>query len=191
MKYIKRHFQKDDYLGRNGWYKKDIQVLKESYKSYPVKYPEWLIERHGRGGCHTKAHKLGLTKGIRNPGLDLRRLTIAEKAYFAGIIDGEGSIIFHEDRPKTNFCVEVSNTDEKVMIWIQKLFAPYQKVVYRKRERKSGFGVKENWKDVYQLYINGIMNVYDICRAILPYLIIKKEKAERALTLLKNKYNLR
>ena len=185
MKYIKRHFQKDDYLGRNGWYKKDIQVLKESYKSYPVKYPEWLIERHGRGGCHTKAHKLGLTKGIRNPGLDLRRLTIAEKAYFAGIIDGEGSIIFHEDRPKTNFCVEVSNTDEKVMIWIQKLFAPYQKIVYRRKH----YG--DHRKDVFQLYIGGIMNVYDICRVILPYLIIKKEKAERALTLLKNKYNLR
>jgi len=191
MKYIKRHFKKDDYLGRNGWYKKDIRALKESYKLYPVKYPEWLIKRHGKAGCQSQSWRLKLTKGIRNPGLDLRKLTIAEKAYFAGIIDGEGSIIFHEDRPKTNFCIEVSNTDEKVMIWIQKLFAPYLKVVYRKRKRKSGFGVEKNWKDVYQLYIAGIMNVYDILRAILPYLIIKRKKAQGALELMKERYNLR
>ena len=184
MRYIKRHFKKDDYLGRNGWYKKDIETLKKSYKSYPVKYPEWLIERHGKNGCQSKACKLGLTKGLRNPGLDLRKLTIAERAYIAGIIDGEGSIIMNYDKPKTNPAIQVANTNETLMNWLlEKITAGNKTVVHRNRHNPK-------WQDVYQLYINGIKNVYDICQVLLPYLIIKKEKAEKAITFLKNKYNL-
>jgi len=168
------------------WTQRDISALKRSYKDYPVKYPEWLIERHGKAGCQTQSWRMKFCHGIRNPGLDLRYLTIAQKAYFAGIIDGEGSIIMNYDKPKTNPSILVANTDFRVMEWIRKVFSPVGlKITYRIRKREN-----PKWKDVYQLHIHGVKNVYDILRAIEPYLVIKKDKSVKARQFLKRKYDL-
>ena len=173
-------------MKRCKWTKRDISALKRSYKDYPVEYPECLIERHGKAGCQTKSWRMKFCHSIRNPGLDLRKLMIAQNSYFAGIIDGEGSILFNKDKPKTNPAILVANTDFRVIEWIRKVFAPKGlKITYRVRKKDN-----PKWKDVYQLHIHGIKNVYDILRAIEPYLVIKKEKAQQAIEFLKEKYKL-
>jgi hypothetical protein len=171
-------------LHYNYWTEAEREILKESYKSYPVKYDEGLIKKHGVDGCHTEAYRMKLTKGIRNPGLDLVHLSETEKAYMAGIIDGEGSIIMNYNKPKTNPAILVANTHKGVLDWIQEKFtAGGLAVTYRNRHNPK-------WQDVYQLHIHGVKNVYDILTAIEPYLIIKKEKSIRARKFLKDKYSL-
>jgi hypothetical protein len=166
------------------WSQKDLIALRQSYQQYPYRVPLWLLKRHKQAGCHTKAFRLGYTHGVRNGGLDLRKLTVAEKAYLAAFIDGEGSIMMNYDKPRTNPHVSIANTDKNVLYWIQKRFTAGQLcVTHRNRHNPK-------WKDVYQLSINGIKNVYDVLRAIEPYLIIKKDKARRAMRYLRDKYSL-
>jgi hypothetical protein len=168
----------------NYWTGEEIELLKKAYKVFPIQYPESLIIKHEKSGCHTKAYRLGLTKGIRNPGVDLSHLSETDKSYMAGIIDGEGSIIMNYNKPKTNPAVQVANTDKALMDWIKEKFTVTGlSVVYRNRHNPK-------WKDVYQLYIQGILNVYAVLTAIEPYLIIKKDKAKKAIDFLKQKYNL-
>ena len=172
------------------WSQKDLIALRQSYKQYPLVYPNFIIQRHGVAGCHTKANRLGYTKGIRNPGLDLRKLTIAEKAYLAGIVDGEGWISFNENNKKVNPIVGISNTDLELLKWIQKRFTVGNlNIMHRKGEIFTGSSTKFH-KDVYQLGIHGVMNVIDVCKAMEPYLIIKQDKARRAIRFLRDKYNV-
>jgi hypothetical protein len=171
-------------MKRLKWTKRDISALKKAYKVYPYKIPEWLIGRHGQAGCHTKANRLKFAKGIRNPGIDLRKLKKVEKAYIAGFIDGEGSILWNEDKPKTNPAIFIANTDRGVLEWVKKRFIKGGLSIHKRKYRNP------KYKPLYQFYIHGIKNVYDILRAIIPYLVIKKAQAQKVVKFLKRKYDL-
>lgn len=176
-----RHYTQDD--GRNSWTEKDIEDLKVAYKKYPYQISQYLISKHGHAGCHTKAYRLGIAKGIRNPGVDLSSLTREEVGYIAGFVDGEGSICFCLGK-NMKPTIQFPNTNREVIDWLlKKLTVGGLSVTVREKKNPK-------WKTLYQIHIGGIKNVFDILVKIEPYLIIKKEKARLAIKELKSRYSL-
>jgi hypothetical protein len=103
-------------------------------------------------------------------------LTEIEAAYLAGIVDGEGhiSLIRAMKRPgKATYVllspmVGITNQSEPLIQWMD------QRIVFSKQlyhPDTSGWG----W--AYKLTIQGL-RVYPLLKALLPYLIVKRKRAE-------------
>jgi hypothetical protein len=122
--------------------------------------------------------------------LVLNKLSNEDKAWLAGVMDGEGSIYIHKRNAKKrkrgyDFIPTVSiwNTNKKFILYIKNLIGlgyVFKTTEYRK-----------NWKDKYGYLLN-----YDAIQLLLPLikdkLIIKKRNAElmiRFLACLKKKIN--
>jgi len=94
-------------------------------------------------------------------------------AYFAGIIDGEGSIRFSGGRP----FVAVYNSDPTLKEWVG-----------------VHTGITASWSDMrgrvpgWTWRIQAAMNVYLFCKALLPFLIIKQDDARVAIAHLEKRY---
>src|ERR1700747_2590374 len=111
-------------------------------------------------------------------------LSETDRAYLAGIIDGEGSImmIHHKPRPNGNgtkweywvLRVSVANTDIRLIIWLLEKFGG---------GFSTGKNKRPNQKDHYQWRLDS-KRAEPILRAALPYLILKREQAELALKMI-------
>lgn len=169
-------------LQRVKWSEYDIKALSKSYSRYPYQIPKWLIEKHGAGSCYIKAYKLKLSTDIRHPGIDTSRFSETDKGYIAAFLDGEGSILFYQDRKKLNPALYFANTHQGVLKYLQKKLTIGSLAITRRTYKNP------KYKDLFQLHIHGAKQVYDILKAIEPYLIIKRDKAQEAIRLLKEKY---
>jgi hypothetical protein len=108
---------------------------------------------------------------------------IARIAYFAGIVDGEGTI--HIVRQTTNRSKPgrppyitggfyVTNSDRTLLTWIQRNFGGNIGLARRK--------VGANWKPVYRIQFYG-KSAERLIRMVQPYLIAKREQANLYLEL--------
>ena len=169
----------------NKWSKEEIEELKLVYKKYPLKFSQELLVRHKTGGCNSKAYTLGLTKGIRNSGVSLKHLSETDRAYIAAFMDGEGSICLDIVKRKVNPRLSFANTHLGVIQWLQKKCTVGNiNIVVREK-------INPKWHTLYQFQISGVNNVYDVLKAMMPYLIIKKDRAKAAMDFLEKKYNLK
>jgi hypothetical protein len=104
-------------------------------------------------------------------------------AYLAGLIDGEGTIRYHEKRRKDprsrqpdgkylqrNWQVSVFNTNLLVLEWCRKTFGGYL------TEKGSG-SLPGSKKTNYVWWLTSKKS-RDVITACLPYLKIKKQRAE-------------
>ena len=103
------------------------------------------------------------------------RLTETERAYLAGIFDGEGCVGYYKrrgNRSKYSYIalVAISQTDFRPIHWLQ------EKIQFGTVVTKAG---KKHFE--YQWSTNKKSNVYEFLDAIIPYLILKKEQAETLL----------
>ena len=98
--------------------------------------------------------------------------TCGEWAYLAGILDGEGSICLHKDGRDGRIWGEMSiyNTSSELVKWIEERFGGR---IYRYDTRK---------KDMMVIRWNGEKSK-ELIPHLLPYLIIKQEKALSLLAL--------
>jgi hypothetical protein len=108
----------------------------------------------------------------------MKHYTIAQIAYLAGIIDGEGSIYIgnFSRNPKTGTPyyqtnIEVTNTDEKLIDWLA------INIGGRKSKYTPKQTPKNSRRDVYRWLAHGDL-VTDLSNILQPYLIIKKRQAE-------------
>lgn len=121
----------------------------------------------------------------RNPYLHLRK---TELAYIAGIIDGEGSICWgyynaksNNNKPVLRLSIDVTNTDLNMLQWfLSKLDGS---ICEDKRSLKPYTGGYRHMKPSYKWELSGITRAQYLLKLLLPYLIIKKIKAENALKL--------
>ena len=104
-----------------------------------------------------------------------REWTVAELAYFAGIIDGEGCLSLTVGKRRANGLsltratqLYVGNTDPRVIQWIQSRFGG--SVALRPSPHP------ERHKPLWRWLCSGA-NIEPVLRAVLPYLIIKREQA--------------
>ncbi|WP_195988631.1 LAGLIDADG family homing endonuclease [Clostridium sp. D53t1_180928_C8] len=105
-------------------------------------------------------------------------MTETEKAYIAGIIDGEGSIMLQKFHAKEHPspCVSIASTTLELLKWI-KIIVGKGVIVHKKNYNP------ERHQDCYsyQLKYNDAIN---LIKDIYPYLIIKtkRKRAELILT---------
>lgn len=109
---------------------------------------------------------------------------IADIAYLAGIIDGEGTIYIGFDKTRGyHLRFYVVNTDKRLIDWLKTTFGGS---VYSRKSLKN-----PNWRRKYE-WIN--VNPEDMLPEILPFLKIKKEQAMLAIkfrkTFVKKKHRL-
>lgn len=104
-------------------------------------------------------------------------MTETEKAYIAGIIDGEGSIMlirFHSNQLPSP-CISISSATIELLEWIKtKVNAGSikNKKNYKPNKHKDSF--------TYELKYN---KAFDLLNDIYPYLIIKAKKKKAELIL--------
>lgn len=111
----------------------------------------------------------------------MNQLTETEKAYIAGLIDGEGCFnVSKQSHPRARKGFKITcrllvvNTDASMMLWLLKTIGAGS--IYT---NEKIFNPK--WKPVHRYYINGQQAV-ELTRLIVPYLQIKKKQAELLLS---------
>lgn len=107
-------------------------------------------------------------------------MTELEKAYIAGIIDGEGSIMlqkFHNNEYPSP-CVSIASTTLELLNWIKSVVG--KGIIKRKKNYNSS-----EHKDCYS-YVLKYNDALSFLQEIYPYLIIDSKKKRAKLIL--NKY---
>lgn len=104
--------------------------------------------------------------------------TIAELAYLAGIIDGEGSLTIgnYSSNKKSGVLhyqttLQINNTDEGLIQWIHKTFGG--NIVHYTAKQTP----KNSRMAVFRWIANG-ERLTHICELILPYVIVKRRQVE-------------
>lgn len=90
-------------------------------------------------------------------------------AYLAGLIDGEGCLRINKEG-RTG--ITVTNTDLKMIAWIKENFGGK---LYKEDKTKYG------WRICYRVEIRKTKDVLKLLKAVLPYMITKREKAEELI----------
>lgn len=102
----------------------------------------------------------------------LKMLNDIQKAYLAGIIDGEGCITIHKGVPNYQVWLRVGSTNKSLVEYLQGLLGGTIRIQRQPSYRHA------------RLYLWGLFaadGVRMILREVLPYLIVKKAAAENAL----------
>lgn len=107
-----------------------------------------------------------------------KEYSVAQCAYLAGIVDGEGSIYIgaFSTNPKTGTPhyqtnIEVNNTDVGLINWLVDVFGG-KTLSYTPNQTP-----KNSRRPVYRWIASG-NRVTHLCEIMLPYLVIKKRQAE-------------
>jgi|SRR5215471_1605569 len=98
--------------------------------------------------------------------------TVAELAYTAGIIDGEGTVALTPWKRSFLPFVQVTNTDRRVIEWLKERFGGTVYVHVR--------SVSTVHKPRFNLRWTGKRSTA-LLTALLPYLVLKREQAELCL----------
>jgi hypothetical protein len=105
----------------------------------------------------------------------LRKLALAEWAYLAGILDGEGCLTVQKIHKSYQFRVSISNTNTQLIAFLSELFVA--KPLPSNKHQKHPF-----WKQLYAVNIPRC-DVIPFLEGVMPFLIVKKEVAELVLDL--------
>lgn len=95
--------------------------------------------------------------------------------YVAAFLDGEGSIIFNKVRGNSYIRCLFTNTHEEVLISIQ------QRLGFGSIQKRK---LRNGWKQCFVLCVSNFEDTERLLRLIRPYLIIKAEKADKALAII-------
>ncbi len=105
-----------------------------------------------------------------------------DAAWLACAFDAEGSLAYWRPGRKTGFVVRLSlyNTDKRFMRKAQSCVAMITGKVPRVLRKATGFGHPAT-KPCYALHVSAGADVRVILDVLLPYLIVKAEKARQVL----------
>lgn len=105
---------------------------------------------------------------------EIKKWSDVDKAYLAGIIDGEGHISITNN---STIQISITNTSTELM---KKMSTMMRGGSIKKSNRLTA-----NRKEVFVFYINTTAKSYVVLTQILPYMIIKKEVAVKAIKVAK------
>lgn len=111
--------------------------------------------------------------------LELRKLkwlSEAQRAYVAGLVDGEGSVTHRRSRPS----VYIYNTSLPLMEWLVANVGRAYRVAHRNGREPC-----------YVWTVEAAADVAYLLTRIRPFLVIKGKRADEALAFLENKYGAR
>lgn len=98
-----------------------------------------------------------------------------EKAYIAGMIDGEGCISVIPSGKTIAQTIYVANTNIDLIFWLYETTG-----IGSIADCGRGRGYSDNWKPVYK-WIMWADDIREFLPEILPYLVIKQEQAKLML----------
>ena len=109
-------------------------------------------------------------------------------AWLAGIFDGEGALAVKigttrsgpEPRPRLEYTVRVYNTDVRMISKISEIYVAHNLRFYYNLNRKRS----DRWKDQVGICIAYLGSCLKILQATLPYLVNKREIAQKMLDVL-------
>lgn len=168
------------------WSTKEVETLKRLYPRTRTAELSHILGR-SRMAIRVKASLLKVKADnayhhINNPEINqYDSLSQAERAYIAGIIDGEGTIGWQNHHtkytPKKRYTyrlpyISISNTNEELMRW---LHARLKGSLCRALHKNP------KWAPCWGLHLRGNLQVKKLLIVLLPYLIVKKEKAAEIL----------
>jgi len=170
----------------NRWTDKEMEILKNWYQQ-PIKLEklEELLPNRNNFDCRSKAYKLGIA-GKKNHYYIYKinfNLTDTDKAYMAGIFDGEGYLTIANKKAVNNFYwrLGIGMTNEEVLKFFQ------DKVGGKIYKEKTEIGNKQ----IYRYQLSNQNRIYFFLKELLPYLIVKKEKVEEFIKYTKIKYKIK
>jgi len=148
------------------------------------------LYKEGRS-CSAIARKYDVCHGtvsdaLKRIGIQVKRLKEPTKtlpstekiAYFAGLLDGEGSMgIYHKSPSCVRVSLYITNTSEQLMKWLMENFGGN----YILKERAGTISNLRRTKDSFCWRYYRNVEAYRLLKAALPYLIVKKSQAEYAL----------
>lgn len=168
----------------NPWHETEIESLK---RHYPLCGPHTIIPGRSICAIRSKARNLGLSMDRTLAGytnVDLETIGPTQWSYFAGLIDGEGSIYISQTGNRTaaglqkNFglYVTITNTSRPLIDWLISTFGGTEKEAAKspRRRRKWVWAICQHRAGPY-------------LRNALPYLIIKKKQALLAIQFLEER----
>jgi hypothetical protein len=105
---------------------------------------------------------------------EIRKFSVAESAWLAATIDGEGSFgLYDYGREGRRVMIQMGNTNEDFVKEMKRIIGGVGSTVRRTTFHKSHKGRKP----MYHYVLKGSLRCCFVLRQILPYLIIKKNKA--------------
>ena len=104
-----------------------------------------------------------------------------ELAYLAGFIDGEGTITLNYRRDRDSFqpLISITNTDKMIIEWLANIFSGGGITEYNSTHTHSF--KYENRKTLYVYQLGRQSEIVKLLESILPYLKVKKKRAELLL----------
>lgn len=109
---------------------------------------------------------------------EIRQFTIAEAAWLAGVVDGEGSIGLY-DYGREGRCVQIQmgNTNKPFVEEMKRIIGGVGSSVCRTTFSTKGKAPHKGRKPMFHYTLKGSLRCYAVLKQVIPYLIIKKEKA--------------
>jgi hypothetical protein len=98
--------------------------------------------------------------GVKRAHVKLRLLP-TEWAYIAGMIDGEGTVAIYKGQPR----IQISQVDPRPIVWIHDRLG----------------GSYRHWRHRYSWGVYSWHHVCDILEQVLPYLVLKQDRAQEVL----------
>ena len=104
------------------------------------------------------------------------KLAETDKAYLAGLIDGEGCVSIRKWKDKGKYfgytlCLDIANSNPKLVKWIVENFGGK---IYSYKFKNPNHKIRHDWRIYHQ-------RAADILLTVLPYLVIKKTQALLAI----------
>jgi hypothetical protein len=101
-------------------------------------------------------------------------MSVAEAAYLAGLIDGEGSIVAakRNNQGRTTYRLQVANTYLPILEWCVQTTGVGTIV---KRKSRNAKHKDSMWWQCYS------WNAYDVLKQTLPYMLLKGDKAKEMM----------
>lgn len=119
---------------------------------------------------------------------EIRKFKAVEAAWLAGVIDGEGSIgLYDYGREGRRVIVQMANTNEAFVAEMKRIIGGVGSTVYRTEFGTGGDTPHKGRKPMFSYALKGSLRCYAVLKQVLPYLIIKKDKAESIIEELESK----
>ena len=110
----------------------------------------------------------------------------AIRAYLAGLIDGEGSIVLidrtRRGRTFQDRSILITNTSEELMKWLVLTIGSN----YRDRTKYKST-IIPHLKPIFEWHCTRTRDIISLLEATLPYLIVKRDKALQVLSFCKSR----
>jgi len=161
-------YQNKDWLEKK-YFKEQLQVgeIARICKVAPCTIQRWLNK--------FKIRRLRLYRRIVSS--RIKKLSLTQAAYLAACVDCDGSVCF---RKTGGSYVDIGNTDLSFLMYLQL-------ITNGGRLREKKYNRRRGYKPFYYLRFR-VKETYDLLPQILPFLVIKKEKAKQLLENMKNVY---